>query len=111
MSQSQTTRVYFQQPIQGRHRQNVQLSNVNTTSSVLVTAAEYNPSNVPPAHPDERVRNLGDANIWISNIGPHGDDGTPNNGVEFIINVDFSVPLFVVVDVTVLDPPAGVFHI
>ena len=43
MSQSQTTRVYFQQPIQGRHRQNVQLSNVNTTSSVLVTAAEYNP--------------------------------------------------------------------
>ena len=54
---SQTTRVYFQQPIQGRHRQNVQLSNVNTTSSVLVTAAEYNPNNVPPAHPDERVRN------------------------------------------------------
>jgi hypothetical protein len=108
---SQSIRIYFQQPIQGRHRQNVQLANINTTSTVIVTAAEYSPERVPPAHPNERVRNLGDANIWVSNIGPHGDDGTPNNGVEFIINVDFSRPLFVVVDITVLDPPTQVFHI
>jgi hypothetical protein len=108
---SNSTRVYFQQPIQGRHRQNFQLPNINTTSTVLVTAAEYDPNRVPPNHTNERVRNLGDANIWISNIGPHGDDGTPNNGVEFIINVDFGSPLFVVVDITVLDPPTQVFHI
>jgi hypothetical protein len=107
----QTTRVYFQQPIQGRRRQNFQLQNVNTTSTVVITAAQYDPNNVPPIHPDERVRHLGDANIWISNIGPHGEDGTPNNGVEFIINVDFFEPLFVVVDITVLDLPATVFHI
>ena len=108
---SRSTRIYFQQPFQGRHRQNVQLGNVNTTSTILVTAAEYSPERVPPSHPNERVRNLGDANIWISNIGPHGEDGTPNNGVEFIINVDFNRPLFVVVDITVLDPPTQVVHI
>jgi hypothetical protein len=108
---SQSTRVYFGQPMQGRNRANIQLSNVDTTSTVVVTAAEYHPESVPPAHPDERVRRLGDANIWISNIGPHGDDGTTNRGVEFIINVDFPNPLFVVVDITVLDPPTQVAHI
>ena len=108
---SQSTRVYFSQPFQGRRRQNFQLPNINTTSTVLVTAAEYSPELVPPAHSNERVRHLGDANIWVSNIGPHGDDGTSNNGVEFIINVDFPRPLFVVVDITVLDPPTQVVHI
>jgi hypothetical protein len=107
---NQTFRIYFEQPLQGRNRQNVQLP-IDTTSVVLVTACEYNPERVPPNHPNERVRNLGDANVWISNIGVHGDDGTPNNGVEFIINVDFNRPLFVCVDITILDTVANVSHI
>lgn len=108
---NQTFRVYFSNPIQGRHRQNIQIGDVNTTSVAFITAAEYFPERVPPNHPDERVRNLGDANIWVSNVGVHGDDGTPNNGVEFIINVDFFVPLFVVVDITIFDSPVSVTHL
>jgi hypothetical protein len=108
---NQTFRIYFQQSFRGRHRQNIQLPAVNTTSVVIITACEYNPEKVPPNHQNERVRNLGDANVWISNIGVHGDDGTPNNGVEFIINVDFPNPIFICVDITVLDNPASVSHI
>jgi hypothetical protein len=42
----------------------------------------------------------------VSDIAVHGDDATANNGVEFHINVDFPNPIFVVVDITVLDPLA-----
>jgi hypothetical protein len=106
-----TFRVYFSQPFHGRRRQNLQISGVNTTSVAIITAAEYSPEFVPPNHPNERRRHLGDANIWVSNVSVHGDDGTPNNGVEFIINVDWPDPLFVVVDITILDVTAAVTHL
>jgi hypothetical protein len=108
---NRTFRVYFSSPIQGRRRQNFQISDVNTTSVAIITAAEYFPERVPPKHPNERVRNLGDANIWVSNVGVHGDDGTSTNGVEFIINVDFFRPLFVVVEITILDSQVSVIHV
>ena len=107
---NRTFRVYYSSPMNGRVRRNFQIP-VNVTSVVVITAAEYNPENVPPRHPNERVHHLGDANIWVSNIGVHGDDGTPNNGVEFVINVDFPHPLFVVVDITVLDSPVSITHV
>jgi hypothetical protein len=100
---NRTARLYFSQAFKGRRRQNVQFAGVNTSSVAIVTAAEYFPERVPPNHPNERVRNLGDANVWVSNVGVHGDDGTSTNGVEFIINVDNSSPIFIVVDVTILD--------
>jgi hypothetical protein len=108
---NRTFRMYFSNPIRGRHRQNIQIAGVNTTSVAIITAAEYSPEKVPPNHPNERVRNLGDANIWVSNVGVHGDDGTPNNGVEFIINVEYPRPLFVVVDITIVDSQVSVTHL
>src|SRR5258707_3909416 len=106
-----THRVYLSQPLNGRFRRKWQMPDiVNSDSVVVITATEYNPAIVPPDHENERLRFLGDANIWVSNISPHGA-GSPNFGVEFAINVDFPNPLFVVFDITVLDPPEGVFHI
>jgi hypothetical protein len=113
ITMSFTQRVYFGNPVQGRFRVNWQIPGViNSDSVVVITASEYNPEDVPPGFNNERRRFLGDANIWVSNISPHGD-GSPNFGVEFAINVDFPTPLFVVVDITVLDPPQtqNVFHI
>jgi hypothetical protein len=107
-----TQRVYFSQPFNGRRPFNWQMpGHINSDSVVVITASEYEPEVVPPNHPNERLRHLGNANIWITNISPHGD-GSPNFGVEFAINVDFPSPLFVVVDITVLDPPRqeDVFH-
>ena len=41
---------------------------------------------------------LGDADVYITNVGPH------EGGVEFILHVNFGSPLDVLVDLTVLDP-------
>jgi len=49
--------------------------------------------------------NLGDANVWVSNVSPHFNDhfnGEPG-GVEFIVNVDFPSPIDVAVTITVED--------
>jgi hypothetical protein len=108
---NQTIRIYFEQPFNGRNRMNSQISGVNTTSVAIITATEYSPELVPQNHLNERRRNLGDANIWVSNVSVHGDDGTPNDGVEYIVNVDSPHPLFIVVDITILDVTANVIHI
>lgn len=41
---------------------------------------------------------LGDADVYVTNVGPH--DG----GVEFILHVNWGSPLDVLVDLTVMDP-------
>ena len=103
---SYTQRVYYPEPFKGRVHLNRYFTRdiINSDSVVVITASEYQPEVVPPNYPNERLRFTGDANIWVSNISPHGE-GTPNFGVEFAINVDFFNPLFVVVDITVIDPP------
>jgi len=67
-----------------------------------VTAAEWAPAGgifgILTGRP-----NLGLANVWVSNIGPHGR-GTEPGGVEFHLHVDWNSPLFVVVSITVLEP-------
>ena len=99
-----TFRAYFDKPMRGKgNRVNIGIP-VDTTSVVLVTACEYKPEEVPANHPEERRRHLGDALVWVSDIAVHGDDGTANSGVEFHLNVEFPRPIFVVADITVLDP-------
>ncbi|SFK35123.1 hypothetical protein [Methylocapsa palsarum] len=107
---AQTFRVYYSQPMKGRVTRNFQIP-VNTTSVVVITACEYSPEIVPPNHPNERRRHLGAANVWVSNVGVHGDDGSPNNGVEFVINADWGSPIFVCVDISVLDSPVNITHV
>lgn len=57
------------------------------------------------------VYNLGDADVWVSNVSPHFNDhfeGEPG-GVEYILHVDWDSPLDVAVTITVEDStPAGV---
>lgn len=103
---SYTQRVYHGEPFKGRESFNWFFNPgiVHSDSVVVITASEYQPEVVPPNYPNERLRFTGDANIWVSNISPHGE-GTPNFGVQYAVNVDFFNPLFVVVDITVLDPP------
>ena len=112
---SQTVRVYYGGAMSGRTRVNFNWSAINAESAVVITAAEYSPNLVSPGFPNERRRVLGEATVWISNIGVHGGDPTGSDqeagGVEFHIHVDFPSPIFVVVDITVLDPPASVLHL
>jgi hypothetical protein len=107
-----TDRIYFGHPFNGRRKQNWQMPGViDNNSVVVITACEYDPTVVPPGMPDERHRFVENADIWIKNVAPHGA-GSPNSGVEFVIQVDWDSPLFVSVDVTVLDNvPRTVTHL
>jgi hypothetical protein len=46
--------------------------------------------------------NLGEANVYVTNIGPHDPEGG-SGGVEFHLHVDFPSPLNVIVTISVLD--------
>ena len=72
------------------------------TNAVIVTAAEWAPDGGIFGILSGRPL-LGAANVWVSNIGPHGR-GTEAGGVEFHLHVEWGAPLFVVVTITVLEP-------
>ena len=71
---------------------------ITKKSVVLITAGEAFPLDPQQFVPDFTY-NLGDADVYVTNISPH--DG----GVEFIIHVDWPNPLPILVDITVLDDP------
>jgi len=46
--------------------------------------------------------NLGEANVYVTNIGPHDPEGGAG-GVEFHLHVDWDSPLDVIVTISVLE--------
>lgn len=109
--------------VHGRFRANFNTDAIKSTGSVVnITAAEIKPRDlaivpvtdpafspifgVPNPPPQNFIYHLGDANVWVTNVSPHG----PNNhfvneggGVEYILNVDFPNPIDVAVTITVED--------
>jgi hypothetical protein len=83
-------------PLNGRVRLNYNWDAIFNTSTVLVTASEYDK--------DTRKRFIGDATITVDNIEPHSPPWDPNNGVTFVITVDWPSPLPVVTDIILLVP-------
>jgi hypothetical protein len=101
----QTIRVFYR-PVKGRFRVNFNWGAIDKESAVLVTASEYRASTSNGAvfaDKPSQPRFVGDANVWVSNIAPHGPPDDPNDGVTFVINVDWGEPIPVVADITVLD--------
>jgi hypothetical protein len=101
----QTIRVYYSKTkgLHGRCRMNFNWSPITAQSVVLISAAEATDLIPTIAPPPNFSFNLGDADVSVSNISPH------SGGVEFILNVNWNSALNVVVDITVLDPPAQFF--
>ena len=92
----------FYQGVQGRVRRNFNWPPINRKSAVIITAAEWIPD-PGSLFGLEGVRpHLGEATIWVSNVGVHGPEGG-DGGVEFHLHVDFPSPLAVMVTITVLD--------
>ena len=89
------------QSVQGRVRVNFNWPPITQKSAVVITAAEWTPSGgifgLTVGRPT-----LGEANVYVTNIGPHGPQGEPG-GVEFHLHVDWSSPLDVIVTISVLD--------
>lgn len=88
--------------LQGRVRCNHNWDAITKRSAVLVTAAEWQQQGFDPFDAEGRPH-LGDANVYVTNIGPHDPEGGPG-GVEFCVHVDWPAPLHVQVTITVFEP-------
>lgn len=87
--------------MQGRCRINYNWGPITKRSAVLVTAAEWVAGR--DVYDETGRPHLGDADVWVSNIGPHDPEGEAG-GVEFILHVDWGSPLIVQVTITVFEP-------
>lgn len=88
--------------MQGRVRCNFDWDGLTESSAVVITAAEWKPSADPFDSPPGRP-NLGEANVYVTNIGPHDPEGAAG-GVEFHLHVDWDSPLTVMVTISDLGP-------
>jgi len=78
----------------GRVALNYNWPAIDHDSVVLITASEY---------ASDFARFIGAASITVANIAPHGPPYDTNNGVTYVVNVDWSSPINIVTDITVLD--------
>jgi hypothetical protein len=84
---------------------------INANSVVHISASECTLPNAN--NPAQCVRFQGSAPIWVANVKPHGPrpGDTITGGVEFDLVVEWydnngnPLPLNVMTDITVLDPP------
>jgi hypothetical protein len=97
---ARSIRILYRQQ-QGRIRKNVNWGPISEKSAVVVTAAEWKPSGGIFGALDGRPH-LGDANVYVTNVGPHDPEGG-DGGVEFYLHVDFNSPLDVIVTISVLE--------
>ena len=88
--------------VKGRVRRNFNWPGLTESSAVLITAAEWKPVLDPYDSPPGRPH-LGNANVYVTNIGPHYPEGGPG-GVEFHLHVDWDSPLHILVTITDLGP-------
>lgn len=91
--------------MKGTIRQNFNWDPLNLDSTVIITAAEFIPAfGGFGGGPKTLGRpNLGAANVYVTNVGPHGVAGGEAGGVEFLLHVDWDSPLDIVATITVLD--------
>jgi len=99
---------FVRRGVQGRVRQNFNWPGVITARSVVhITAAEVGGGTTQrqPSPPvQDFFYHLGEASVWVSNIGPHKNEFTDDpGGVEFHLHVDWNSPLDVAVTITVED--------
>jgi hypothetical protein len=91
----------FRTGVRGRVRQNLNWGAISEKSTVIITAAEWAPLGGIFGASEGRYH-LGEANVYVTNIGPHGDEKEAG-GVEFHLHVDSDRPLDVVIAITVLE--------
>jgi hypothetical protein len=91
--------------VQGRVRRNHNFSPINVDSAVIITAAEFRfvPGGLGGGPKTLGRPHLGEANVRVTNVGPHGVAGVEAGGVEYHLHVEHDQPLDVVVTITVLE--------
>jgi hypothetical protein len=99
---TESIRVIYQS-VMGRVRENFNWYPITERSAVIVTAAEWGADpNPDPSDPSPGGPVLGEANVYVTNIGTHDDQGGGAGGVGFHLHADWGSPIHVVVTITVL---------
>jgi hypothetical protein len=100
---SQSIRVLYRGQ-KGTIRKNFNWTPIKLDSAVVITAAEFNPvfGGFPGPSKTLGRPHLGAANVYVTNVGPHGPEPDVG-GVEFLLHVDWDSPLDVEVTISVLD--------
>ncbi|MEU1390660.1 MULTISPECIES: hypothetical protein [unclassified Nonomuraea] len=98
-------RFIFQNCI-GRSRHNWSTGVISKESAVLITAAQWHFAEGIVGKAGRPI--LGDPgqepNVYVTNIGPHGEPEGEAGGVEFLLHVESETPIDVVITVTVFEP-------
>lgn len=97
---SRSIRIIYRNQM-GRSRKNWNWGAITKSSAVIITAAEWSPVRPPDPYEASGRPVLGQANVYVTNIGPHDPEGG-TGGVEFYLHVDWDRPLHVQVTITVL---------
>jgi hypothetical protein len=104
---SQTARQFWG-PFQGRQPLHFEWSIIDSKSVVIITVSEYKVTN---PYTNE-YRFIGDAPIWVESVAPRDASipGITQNGVDFVVNIDYGAPIYIVTDITVLAPPEYILY-
>jgi hypothetical protein len=106
----QTIRVYWGR-LRGRTPLNFNWRDINRSSTVLVSACEWYSDGDRAPRDHDYARFVGNATVRVDNIAPHGPPADPNNGVTFVVEVDWEDGLPICTDITLLDdPPIQIVH-
>lgn len=85
----------------GRNVVNLNWPALSADSVVSVQASEYAAgSQQLPDSTEQRF--IGDANVTVENVTPHGPPFDPNRGVTFVVNVAWGGPLNICTDIALL---------
>jgi hypothetical protein len=91
---------FIMRGVQGRVRRNQNFAPITQNSAVIITACQFHFSGGVFGGAGRPF--LGDANVSVSNIGPHNPEGG-TGGVEFHVHADSPTPIDVMVTITVLE--------
>jgi hypothetical protein len=101
---------YIKRGVKGRVKENFNWPDAIKSAKAIVNvtvgeikAGTTTLSTLPPIQDFYYI--LGDADVWVSNIGVHKNDFNREDpgGIGFIVHVDFDVPLDVAITITVED--------
>ncbi|GIO00007.1 hypothetical protein ABE137_12805 [Brevibacillus laterosporus] len=103
MPQPYSVRVFYPRQM-GRSAKNINMQGVNitNTSVVLISAAQFIRGG-PLFNQNARLTVHG-PDVYVTNISPHGPEGGPDGGVEFMLHVNSNTPIDVAVTISVFGP-------
>jgi hypothetical protein len=79
---AQSTRYLYTGVGSGVLRQNFNWGPIRKASAVLITACEWRTLVSGVERPNLNEKNI----VWVTNIGPHDDEGGGAGGVEFLLH-------------------------